>query len=104
MAKIFRKFKKDPADVLDYLNDWQALPLAFLGSGETIESSGWTAYTTAWGSTDDITIDSSSFTDTTSTVWLSEGVRGVTYYLTNHIVTNQSREKDETIQIIMEEQ
>jgi hypothetical protein len=104
----FEKYKQDPSDVLDYLNDWQDTSEGkpFLGPSEVIDTSTWTAYTTGWVETDDITIDDpvATKTDTTATVWVSGGVLGTTYYLTNHIVTDEGREKDDTISITIEEQ
>lgn len=100
----FQKFTKDPADVLDYLLDWRKGEKPFLAEDEVILTSTWAAKTTAWVTTTDITIDSSTHTASTTTVWVSDGLVPATYYLTNHIVTDQGREKDETIQIILEEQ
>lgn len=102
----FEKYKQDPADVLDYQFNWRSTKKPFLGSSETIVSSTWTAYTTGWAVTTAIALDATapSFTDTTTKVWVSEGVKGVTYYVTNHIVTSQGREKDESIAITIEEQ
>lgn len=102
----FTKYKQDPADVLDYRNNWRTAVDPFLAPTEVISTSTWTAYDTSWVANDDITIDSSpsTHTDTTATVWVSDGVLGSTYYLTNHIVTDEGREKDETISITIEEQ
>ena len=100
----FEKYKQDPADVLDYPNDWRAQPKPFLQAGEKIVSSTWTAYTTAWVPTTDLTLADAAFTDTTTVIWISDGLKGATYFVTNHIVTDQGREKDETIIIIIEEQ
>lgn len=104
----FEKYKQDPADVLDYENDWRDLSEGkpFLGESEVIVSSTWTVYDTGWDVSDDAAIDSTapSFTDTTTKVWVSEGVLGKTVYLTNHIVTDEGREKDDTIAITFEEQ
>lgn len=95
---------KDPADVLDYLVDWQGGSLPFLAEGETITASTWAAHDPKWVATDNITIDSDSHTATTTTVWLSGGTAPESYYVTNHVVTDQGREKDHSIQIKMKEQ
>lgn len=102
----FEKYKQDPADVLDYTINWRSSTDPFLGATEVITESTWTAYTTAWAAAVDVTIDEpvSTHTDTTTTVWVSEAALGKTYYLTNHIVTDQGREKDLTIALTIEEQ
>lgn len=107
----FPKKSQDPADVLDYEHNWRAVAtgpddLPFLAPTEIIDTSTWTAYTVGWIGTDDITIDdpAASHTDTTAKVWVSGGDLGVTYYITNHIVTDEGREKDRTIAITIEEQ
>lgn len=102
----FEKKKQDPADVLDYTINWQSKEAPFLGKTEVIDESTWAAYDTGWDVAGDITIDTpaSTFTDTTATVWVSEATLGKTYYLTNHIVTDQGREKDVTISLTIEEQ
>jgi hypothetical protein len=85
-----QRFLKDPQAVLDYEVDWSA----WLPSGDTITAATWTA-------TDGITMDSSAFTDTKATVWLSGGTENVTYNLTCHIVTAAGREDDRTIRILV---
>jgi hypothetical protein len=96
--------RQDPSDKLDYGWDWQKQPDPFLALGETITTSTWTAFTDEWVVSTDITLSDESHTETTTTVWVSDGVVGSTYRLTNHIVTSQSREKDETFEIYIEEQ
>lgn len=81
------KFIKDPDAVLDYQADWSD----WLGD-DTISSS-------AWSSGEGISVDSSSSTDTTATVWLSGGVSGTNYEVVNHITTVDGREDDRTILI-----
>jgi hypothetical protein len=95
---------KDPADVLDYLIDWQAGAKPFLSEDEVITTSSWTAYDDKWAATDDLVIDSDSHTDTTATGWVSGGLAGQKYYITNHVVTDQGREKDLSIKIDCKEQ
>ncbi len=80
-------FVKDPDSVLDYVVDWSD----WLGE-DTISSSDWTVPT-------GLTEDSASETTTTATIWLSGGVAGVTYTVTNHIVTAAGREEDQSITI-----
>lgn len=87
-----KKFTKDPNAKLDYTIDWSA----WLPDGDTIVSMTPTADA-------GITIDSSSNTVATSTVWLSGGVAGSSYDVTMHVVTNGGREDDRTITITCKE-
>ena len=86
-------FIKDPDAVLDYSINWST----WLVTGDTIVTSTWTADT-------GITIDSDSNTTTATTVWLSGGTAGESYGVTNHIVTDDGREDDRTITILVCEQ
>lgn len=83
------KFVKDPDAVLDYQADWSD----WLGNDDTILSSSWAS------SDEELIIDSSSSDSTTATVWLSGGIDGTYYDVTNHIVTTAGREDDRTILI-----
>jgi len=73
-------FKKDPGETLDYRIDWSD----WLGDGETISTSTWTAEA-------GITKGADSKTDTTTTVWLSGGTAGSTYRIEDTVTTNGSR-------------
>lgn len=84
---------KDPDAVLDYSINWSS----WLVAGDTIVTSTWAA-------DDGITIDSDSNTTTATTVWLSGGGAGESYDVTNHIVTDDGREDDRTITILVREQ
>lgn len=86
------KFSKDSDAVLDYRVDWSA----WLPEADTISASTWTADA-------GITIDSSSFTDTSTTVWLSGGTVTEVYNVVNHITTADGREEDQTIIIQIRE-
>lgn len=93
------RFLKDPQAVLDYKFDWAALTNGngssdWLASGETIASRTITAAT-------GITVDSSSLTDTNTsvTVWLSGGTAGQEYTVTCKIVTSAARTDERTIMI-----
>jgi hypothetical protein len=74
---------KDPDAVLDYGLDWEP----WLAGVDTIASSQWFAPV-------GLTIESDAHTDTTATVWLSEGVRGAQYLVTNRITTASGRTED----------
>jgi len=81
-------FVKDPDAVLDYKWDWSD----WLVTGETISSH---TIPTVTG----ITLDSSSITDTDTSVtaWYSSGTALTDYDVTCQIVTSDSREDDRTV-------
>ena len=74
-------FTKDPVAVLDYQFDWAAW---LATDGDTIASHTITADS-------GITVDSSSATVDTVTVWLSGGSEGVTYTVDCEITTAAGR-------------
>jgi hypothetical protein len=86
-----KTFPKDPDVTLDYKIDW-SLWLTEAGS-DTISASSWASNST------DITIDSDTNTTTDATVWLSGGVAGYSYLLTNSITTAAGRTAERTIEI-----
>lgn len=88
------RFTKDPAAVLDYKFDWSS----WLASGETISTR---TVTPATG----ITVDSSSITDTNTsvTVWLSGGTAGTEYTVACKIVTSAARTDERTLTIQVED-
>lgn len=72
---------------LDYTFDWNGAPPGpFLGGGETIISSEWTVA----NNDGSLSVDSNSYTSTTTTIWLSRGTAGKTYTLRNKITTNST--------------
>ncbi len=82
---------KDPDEIKDYSLNWAAL-LAV--DSDTIVTSDW-AVVTGSG----LTIDSTSDSDTTTTVWLSGGTIGVTYELRNRVTTLGGRTYDQTVKL-----
>jgi hypothetical protein len=80
--------EKDSDAVLDYAFEWED----WLSASETITSF---VVTPSPG----ITVDSSSNTVDTVTVWLSGGTAGVPYTVACKIVTNQSRTDERTMTI-----
>lgn len=84
---------KDPNDVIDFGIDWTAR----LSGGDSINTSSWSVSPTG------LTIDSNSKTSTTTTVWVSSGTAGVTYQLTNRIITTQARQMDLSLSIKVQE-
>lgn len=81
---------KDPDEVLDYQVDWSDR----LDTGDTISSS---SFTVSEGT--GLTIDSSTYTDDTATVWLSAGTEGENYVINNRIVTANGRTFDQSVKI-----
>lgn len=88
---------KDPAAILDYTRTWDK----WLQSGETITVSTWAI------AGDDVALTlgtggrAATNDTTTATCWLLGGTVGVTYTVTNHIVTNASpaREDERSFEI-----
>lgn len=93
MASTSTNFTKDPDDVLDYAFDWSS----WLGGSDTISSF------TAIGSPG-ITVNTTSHTSTTSTVWVSGGSAGIPYTVTHRITTAAGRTKDLTMTFRVTEQ
>ena len=96
---------KDPAAVLDYKFDWAnttngGSKADWLESGETISSHTVTAST-------GLTVDSSSITDTNTSVtaWLSGGTAGEIYTVVCQVVTNSSpaRTDERTLAVKVQE-
>jgi len=82
-------FTKDSAAVLDYLIDWSE----WLATAETITASTMTVDPAG------LTVQSTSFTATTATVWLTGGALGARHAVTNHITTSAGRQDDRTITV-----
>lgn len=74
---------KDPEARLDYQLNWAE----WLPSGDTISVSAWTAETIS-GDTDNLSVASSTNTDTTCDVTVTGGTEGNIYRLYNQITTN----------------
>lgn len=84
---------KDPNARLDFKIDWSA----WLSSGDSITSSQWFI-------PDDLADDTPSISGAITTVWLSGGVDGRTYQVTNRVTTAQGRVDDRTIRIAVTSQ
>ena len=80
---------KDPNSIIDYGCDWTD----WLAQGEVISTSTW--LTTPTGLTQVTTVKENFVTS----VFLSGGTAGITYTLTNRIVTSQSRTEDASMYI-----
>lgn len=79
---------KDPDSIVDYQCNWAE----WLSIDEAIEHAEWIVPT----GLNNVQI---SHSETVSTVWLSEGVVGETYLLTNRITTTGGRVEDRTLRI-----
>jgi hypothetical protein len=79
---------KDPEAVLDYGRDWSP----WLETGDTITSSEWSVPA-------ELTVVADGHTGTITTVWLSGGVRGIDYKITNKITTAQGRTDERSMVI-----
>lgn len=92
MADQIPERLKDPEAVLDYGVRWGVN--GWLEDDETISSSTWTVE-------DGITKDDegTSPDGKTSIVWLSGGIDGEDYLITNHVTTSKNREDDRSILI-----
>lgn len=87
-------FIKSPIANLDFAVDWSD----WLADGETIVSS-------SWSSPDGLVIETSSYTDTQSVVWVSDGVINNTYRMINVITTSNTpaRTDQRTVTIKVQE-
>lgn len=81
----YELFFKAPAEYIDITVDWNLWL-----QGDTITSSNWDV-------PQELTADAATHTDQTTTVWLSGGVLGEHYLLTNTITTAAGRSPVRTI-------
>lgn len=84
-------FKKDPSAILDYSIDW-----SLWLNGDTIQSSSWTV-------PQGLTKASETNNSTSATVWLSGGILGQTYTVTNRVTTTNGRTDERSILIKVED-
>lgn len=80
---------KDPNDVIDYDLDWSG----DIDDGDAIATSTWTVPSGT------LVIDSNSFTDTATKVWVSAGTADTSYLLTNRVTTTGGRTMDWTVKL-----
>lgn len=83
-----KSYVKDPDATLDYAFDWSL----WLDSGDTIQTSVWTADPA-------LTLTNESNDGTKTKVFVSGGVNESTYKLTNRITTAQGRIDDRSVEI-----
>lgn len=92
MARKAQSFKKDPSAILDFGFDWSE----WLASGEIIASSVWTLDA-------GIATSEDSYGDTTTVVWISGGLTGFTYTVTNTITTTDDRTDERSFELVVED-
>jgi hypothetical protein len=80
---------QDPSDILDYTVNWGAFLL-----GDTITTSAWTVST---GLTSVLETNST----TAATIWISGGQAGVSYTVTNTIMTAGGRTAERSFTLIV---
>jgi hypothetical protein len=85
-------FEKDPEAILDYKVIWTP----WLPETDVITDSQWIV-------TGTLAVDSSSFTDTEATVWLSGGAVSERDVVTNRITTADGRTQDYSFHIVIRE-
>lgn len=85
---------KDPQATLDYQLNWSDANGSWLGS-DTIASA---VFSTDPG----IAAVSSSFTNTTATVWLAGGTAGTAYNVTCRITTAAGRVDDRSFRVVVQ--
>lgn len=83
----------DPDDVADYVINWT------LDTGDIITASTWSIVDDSTG----LTIQTTSFTDGTASVWLTGGTAGDNAKLLNHITTQGGRQFDQTVTLKIKE-
>lgn len=82
---------KDPSAYLDYGVDWSDWLAQY---NDTLAESTWSA-------PEALTLDNDIHTDTATLVWVSGGVVGERYRLTNRITTTAGRVEERSIEIVM---
>lgn len=92
----FKWPNKDPDEVLDYQINWTKRVQSSRTPDDVIVGSTWIVPT-------GITKQSDSFTDTTTTIWLTGGDDGESYEFVNRIVTTEGRTMDESVTIKVKE-
>lgn len=96
-----RKFTKDPNARLDYTIDWAS----WLTNGDFLFSSTWSVEAIA-GDAAPLAIvadpgGNPAFDNLTATVWVEGGTRGKTYTVTNAVVTQDGRQDERSIFILI---
>ena len=93
------QFLKDPVAVVDYAVDWAA---TYLQEGEQITASSW--FILPQGEVNDLEVQSIPAPAAgVTTVFITGGIAGKAYQLTNRITTDRGRTDDRSLHIRIEE-
>ena len=82
-----------PNDFLDYTIDWSQ----WLVGTDTLSTSTWTCTDTI------ITLTNTTLGTATTIIWVSGGIQGQVYNVTNHVVTAAGRIEERSIQFTINE-
>lgn len=82
--------QQTPGEMLNWTINWVTRGLG----SDIIAASSWEASSSA------VTLSASSQTPTTTTIWLTGGIPGNVYAITNSIVTSGGRQMQETVNYI----
>ena len=94
-----RQFLKDPDAVIDYTIDWSE---NYLAATEQVNDSNWSV--SPEGAVNDMTVDTvMPVTSGVATAFVTGGIAGKIYQLTNRITTDQGRTDERSITIRIEE-
>jgi len=93
------QFLKDPNAVIDYAIDWSE---SYLAIGEQITASSW--FILPQGALNDLVVDTMPpIVSGVASVFITGGISGKIYQLTNRITTDQGRTDERSITIRIEE-
>lgn len=104
-VRVLATYIKDPEADLDYGFDWsewlavEDLTASPAVAAETITASTWTLPPDPTSPAVGLAEESSSHNGVATTIWLTGGVDGEDYVITNHIVTSAGREDDRSLKI-----
>lgn len=90
-----KEFTKDPDAIKDYVGDWSA----WLGE-DVILTSTWDVSPVEVGG---LSMDSNTYSQTTTKVWLRGGIPNRIYKLRNRVTTGAGRTQDVTLRIVIKE-
>lgn len=83
---IIGAFVKDPNSTIDFAVDW----VEWLNTGDNVSSSSWEVPA-------GLTVSSSSVTNNVTRAFLTGGIAGVDYLVTNRVTTQGARIEDRSI-------
>lgn len=92
---------KDPDAVKDYSVNW--LPWLTREDGTVTDALETSVWLITVAPDESLTVDSDSFTSPDTTVWLSGGTPGQSYWVTNRVTTIEGRTDDQSVIIVIKE-